>query len=54
MNDKACFLKIEKSETQIEKNMEQDQVLINLMAGGYLEPALLIEKVMFWIRETKN
>lgn len=26
-------------ETQIEKDMEQRQVLTNLMAGGYLEPA---------------
>lgn len=40
LNDKAQLLKIQELETQIEKNMEQRQVLTNLMAGGYLEPAL--------------
>jgi DNA invertase Pin-like site-specific DNA recombinase len=40
MNDKAQLLKIQEMETQIEKNMERRQVLTNLMAGGYLEPAL--------------
>lgn len=40
LNDKERLLKIEKLETAIEKNMEQRQVLTNLMAGGYLEPAL--------------
>lgn len=40
LNDKERLLRIEELETQIEKNMEQRQVLTNLMAGGYLEPAL--------------
>lgn len=40
LNDKARLLKIEVLETAIEKNMEQRQVLTNLMASGYLEPAL--------------
>ncbi len=34
------LLKIEELETAIEKNREQKQVLTNLMASGYLEPAL--------------
>ena len=33
------MLKIEELETAIEKNREQKQVLTNLMASGYLEPA---------------
>lgn len=40
MNDKAQLLKIQELEEQIEKNIEQRQVLTSLMAGGYLEPAL--------------
>lgn len=40
LNDKERLLRIEELETQIEKNIEQRQVLTNLMAGGYLEPAL--------------
>lgn len=36
----AELLKIEELETAIEKNREQKQVLTNLMASGYLEPAL--------------
>ena len=39
-NDKELLLKIEELETAIEKNTEQRQVLTNLMASGYLEPAL--------------
>ena len=35
-----ALLKIEELETAIEKNREQKQVLTNLMASGYLEPAL--------------
>lgn len=40
LDDKARLLKVGELERQIEKNMEQKQVLTNLMAGGYLEPAL--------------
>lgn len=40
MNDKSQLLKMQDLESQIEKNMEQRQVLTSLMAGGYLEPAL--------------
>lgn len=40
MNDKSQLLKMQDLELQIEKNMEQRQVLTSLMAGGYLEPAL--------------
>lgn len=40
LNDQSRVLKIEKLETAIEKNREQKQVLTNLMASGYLEPAL--------------
>lgn len=40
LNDKTHLLKIQELEMRIEKNMEQWQVLTNLMAGGYLEPAL--------------
>lgn len=40
LNDTERLLKIEELETAIEKNMEQRQVLTNLMASGYLEPAL--------------
>lgn len=40
LNDKTQLLKIQELEMRIEKNMEQRQVLTNLMAGGYLEPAL--------------
>ena len=40
MNEKAQLLKMQELEAQIEKNMEQRQVLTSLMAGGYLEPAL--------------
>ena len=40
LNDQSRLLKIEELETAIEKNREQKQVLTNLMAGGYLEPAL--------------
>lgn len=40
LNDKERLLRIEELETAIEKNMEQRQVLTNLMASGYLEPAL--------------
>ena len=40
LNDQARLLKIEELETAIEKNREQKQVLTNLMASGYLEPAL--------------
>lgn len=40
VNDKAQLLKMQELEAQIEKNMEQRQVLTSLMAGGYLEPAL--------------
>ena len=39
--DKSRPLKIEELETAIEKNREQKQVLTNLMASGYLQPALL-------------
>lgn len=39
-NDKELLLKIQELETAIEKNTEQRQVLTNLMASGYLEPAL--------------
>ena len=40
LNDLPRMLKIEELETAIEKNREQKQVLTNLMASGYLEPAL--------------
>ena len=40
LNDQSRLLKIEELETAIEKNREQKQVLTNLMASGYLEPAL--------------
>lgn len=40
LNDQSRLLKIEELETAIEKNREQKQVLTNLMANGYLEPAL--------------
>ena len=40
LDDKARLLKVGELERQIERNMEQKQVLTNLMAGGYLEPAL--------------
>ena len=40
LNDQSRLLKIEELETAIEKNREQKQVLMNLMASGYLEPAL--------------
>lgn len=40
MNDREQLLKMQELESQIEKNMEQRQVLTSLMAGGYLEPAL--------------
>lgn len=40
LNDKDRLLKIEGLETRLEKNMEQRQVLMSLMASGYLEPAL--------------
>lgn len=40
LNDQPRLLKIEELETAIEKNGEQKQVLTNLMASGYLEPAL--------------
>ena len=40
LDDKARLLKVGELERQIEKNMERKQVLTNLMAGGYLEPAL--------------
>lgn len=40
LDDKGRLLKIEELESKIEGNMEQRQVLTNLMAGGYLEPAL--------------
>ena len=40
LNDQSPLLKIEELETAIEKNREQKQVLTNLMASGYLEPAL--------------
>lgn len=40
LNDKEQLLRVQALETQIEKNMEQRQVLTNLMANGYLEPAL--------------
>lgn len=40
MNDKSQLLKMQDLELQIEKNMEQRQVLTSLMAGVYLEPAL--------------
>lgn len=39
-SDQSRLLKIEELETAIEKNREQKQVLTNLMASGYLEPAL--------------
>ena len=40
LNDQSRLLTIEELETAIEKNREQKQVLTNLMASGYLEPAL--------------
>ena len=40
LNDQSRLLKIEELETAIEKNRDQKQVLTNLMASGYLEPAL--------------
>lgn len=40
MNDRFQLLKMQDLELQIEKNMEQRQVLTSLMAGGYLEPVL--------------
>lgn len=40
VNNKERLFRIEELETQIEKNMEQRQVLTKLMTGGYLEPAL--------------
>ena len=40
LNAQSRLLKIEELETAIEKNREQKQVLTNLMASGYLEPAL--------------
>ena len=40
LNGQSRLLKIEELETAIEKNREQKQVLTNLMASGYLEPAL--------------
>ena len=40
LDDKARLLKVGELERQIERNMDQKQVLTNLMAGGYLEPAL--------------
>lgn len=39
------LLKIEELETAIEKNREQKQVLTNLMASGYLEPALFNKEI---------
>ncbi len=40
-SEKNCAKVIPKAlQTAIEKNMEQRQVLTNLMASGYLEPAL--------------
>lgn len=39
-NDKELLFQIQELETAIEKNTEQRQVLTNLMASGYLEPAL--------------
>lgn len=39
LNGQFRLLKIEKLKTAIEKNREQKQVLMNLMASGYLEPA---------------
>jgi len=40
LNDREQLLRVQALETQIEENMEQRQVLTNLMANGYLEPAL--------------
>lgn len=40
LNDKTRLLKIQELEMQIEKNAEQRQVLTNLMAADYLNPAL--------------
>ena len=40
MNDKEQLRKVQEIEAQIENNMEQRQMLTNLMAKGYLEPAL--------------
>ena len=40
LNDKVQLLKVQELEAQIEKNVDQRQVLTSLMAGGYREPAL--------------
>lgn len=40
VNDKDRLLQIQEYERKLEKNMEQRQVLISLMASGILEPAL--------------
>ena len=45
LNDQSRLLKIEELETAIEKNREQKQVLTNLMASGYLEPALFNKEI---------
>lgn len=40
LNEQSRLLKIGKLEMAIEENREKKQVLTNLMASGYLEPAL--------------
>ena len=40
VDDKERFLQLSVLDEQMEKNMEQRQVLVNLMAGGILEPAV--------------
>lgn len=54
MNDKSQLLKMQDLESQIEKNMEQRQVLTSLMAGGYLEPALFNKKSNALATEAKH